>query len=153
MAKRLYVGNLPYSITDESLKNLFSKYGEVTEAEVVKNKFNGRSKGFGFVSIDSDSEADKAINEMNGKEIEGRAVVVTEAKPFDPNKPRPKRSFGGSGGRSFGGRSFGGRNSGRSFGNRDSGGRSFGRRYERDKGESYEGTDQGDEGSSIDEGY
>ncbi|HRZ85841.1 MAG TPA: RNA-binding protein [Candidatus Paceibacterota bacterium] len=122
MSKRLYIGNLPFSVTNDALKQLFSEYGEISESGVVVNKFNGRSKGFGFVTVSDDSQAEKAISEMNGKEVEGRAIVVTEAKPFDPDKPRPRRNFGGG----FGGRREGGFNRDR--------GRSFGRRsYSRDE--------------------
>lgn len=126
MSKRLYVGNLPFSMTDEGLKALFSAYQEIEEVNVITNKFNGRSKGFGFVTLADDAEGDKAISEMNGKEIEGRKIIVSEAKPFDPDKPRPRRSFGSGG--SFGGSrgrsgGFGG-SRGRFGGNRE---RRFGR--------------------------
>ena len=98
MSKRLYVGNLPFSTTNEELNKMFSHYGTVTEAQVVVNKFSGRSKGFGFVTLQDDAHASKAIAEMNGKEVNGRKIVVNEAKPFDPNAPRPeRRSFGGRG--------------------------------------------------------
>ena len=91
---------------------MFSSYGEVTEAVIITNKFSGRSKGFGFITLTDDTQAAKAITEMNGKDIEGRKLTVNEAKPFDPNAPRPeRRSFGGSRGGGFGGRGggFGGR--------------------------------------------
>ena len=88
MSKRTYVGNLPFSVTLEQLKEIFSKYGEIEEATIVTNKFSGRSKGFGFVEFKEDSAADAAISEMNNKEIEGREIVVKEAMPFDPDKPR-----------------------------------------------------------------
>ena len=92
MEKRIYVGNLPFSVTQEKLKEHFSKYGEIEEATVITNKFSGRSKGFGFVSFKDESSAEKAIAEMNKKEVEGRPLNVKEAIPFDENKPR-KRSF------------------------------------------------------------
>jgi len=111
MSKRLFVGNLPFSLTQEGLKNLFSKYGALGETVVVTNKFNGRSKGFGFVTIEDDAQAANAIAEMNGSDLEGRKITVNEATPFDPNKPRPERRSGGFGqrGGGFGGpRRFGG---------------------------------------------
>ena len=108
---KIYVGNLPFSVDDEGLKNIFSGF-EVSEASVIKNKFSGRSKGFCFVTIDDEESAKKAISELNDKDVEGRQLKVSEAKPFDPDKPRPRRDFGDRGdrGRSFGGgrRSFGG---------------------------------------------
>ena len=117
---KLYVGNLPFSVDDSKLKELFSGF-EVEEATVIKDKFNGRSKGFGFVVINDDEAAKKAISELNDKEAEGRKLKVSEAKPFDPDAPRPpRRSFGDrprSGGFG-GGRSFGG-NRDRGHGGRD----------------------------------
>jgi RNA recognition motif-containing protein len=101
MSKKLYVGNLPFSIDEAKLKALFVTYGEVSEALVVINKFSGRSKGFGFVTID-DAGAEKAKAELNGKEVEGRKLFVNDATPFDPNKPRPERRGGFGGGRSGG---------------------------------------------------
>src|SRR3989344_4101642 len=101
MSKKLYVGNLPFTVTDVSLKELFSTYGEIAEATIIINKHSGRSKGFGFVTINDDAQATKAISEMNGKDVEGRQIVVNEATPFDPNKPRRDNFRGG--GRSFGG--------------------------------------------------
>ena len=109
MSKRLFVGNLPFNLTQDKLKELFSGYGSLGETVVVTNKFSGRSKGFGFVAVEDDSEADKAISEMDGKEVEGRKITVNEARPFDPDKPRPPR-------REFGGRRFGGDRGG--FGSR-----------------------------------
>lgn len=101
MSKKLYVGNLPFSVNSEKLKELFSAYGKVDEANVISFKDTGRSKGFGFITLSDDKEAEKAIQEMNGKEIEGRKLNVNEAKPFDPEAAprRPRRSFGGE--RSF----------------------------------------------------
>ncbi|MFA5992364.1 MAG: RNA-binding protein [Candidatus Pacearchaeota archaeon] len=125
MAKRLYVGNLPFSVTQEALKNFFSAFKSVGEVTIVVNKFSGRSKGFGFVEISDDEEAEKAIAELNGKDLEGRALFVSEARPFDPDKPRPER------------RSFGGREGGRSggYGGGRSGGFGGGRRFDRGDGE------------------
>lgn len=79
---KLYVGNLPYSTNDEALKQLFAEFGEVTEAVVINDKFSGRSKGFGFVTFADDAAAEKAVADMNGKEIEGRAIVVNVARPM-----------------------------------------------------------------------
>ena len=97
MAKKLYVGNLPFSVTQEKLKELFASFGDIEEAIVISNKFSGRSKGFGFVTFTDDATAEKAIAEMNEKEVEGRALKVNEAQPFNPDKPR--KSFGNRGGR------------------------------------------------------
>ncbi len=92
---KVYVGNLPWSVDSDKLKEIFSKFGEITEATVIKDKFSGRSKGFGFVTFASKEDADKAVSEMNEKEMEGRALKVNEAKPMDPDAPRQRRSFGG----------------------------------------------------------
>jgi len=86
MAKNLYVGNLPYSITQEQLSELFSEAGAVASATIITDKFSGRSKGFGFVEMSSDEEGDKAIELLNGKEIEGRPIKVNEAKPREDNR-------------------------------------------------------------------
>lgn len=79
---KLYVGNLPYSANDESLKQLFAEFGEVTEAKVISDKFSGRSKGFGFVTMTDDASAQKAIEGVNGKDVDGRPVVVNVARPM-----------------------------------------------------------------------
>ncbi|MEI7685272.1 MAG: RNA-binding protein, partial [Planctomycetota bacterium] len=81
MGKKLYVGNLSYGISDSSLEQLFSAYGSVQSAQVIMDRDTGRSKGFGFVEMGSDEEAQAAISSMNGKEIEGRALTVNEARP------------------------------------------------------------------------
>ncbi|MBU1129071.1 MAG: RNA-binding protein [Nanoarchaeota archaeon] len=94
---KTYVGNLPFTVDDAGLKKIFESYGEIEEATVIKDKFSGRSKGFGFVTFKDDAAAKKAIAEMNEKEVEGRNLVVNEAKPFDPDRPRtPKRNFNSS---------------------------------------------------------
>ena len=85
---KVYVGNLPFSVDDAKLKELFSAHGETEEATVIKDKFSGRSKGFGFVTFKEDESAKKAIAEMNDKEVEGRNLKVNEAKPMDPDRPR-----------------------------------------------------------------
>jgi len=90
---KLYVGNLPFSVDEEGLKNLFKDFN-AEEVTLIKDKFSGRSKGFGFVTIADDAAAKKAISEMNEKDIDGRNIKVNEAKPFDPDRtPRPKRNF------------------------------------------------------------
>ena len=107
MSKKLFVGNLPFSMTKEGLEKIFADY-ELDEAVIISNKFSGRSKGFGFVTIKDDAKAEEAISKLNGAEIEGRKLTVNEAKPFDPDKPRPERRFGGGGGGRFGGERRGG---------------------------------------------
>ena len=99
MGNKLYVGNLAYSVRDESLQGAFSQFGTVTSAKVMMDRETGRSKGFGFVEMGSDAEAQAAINGMNGQALEGRAIVVNEARP---REERPG-GFGGGGGRGFGG--------------------------------------------------
>jgi len=99
---KLHVGNLPFSVTDEELKNLFAEYN-AEEVSLIKDKFSGRSKGFGFVTISDDESAQKAISELNGKDVGGRELKVSEAKPMEERPERPRRSFGGDRG-NFGGR-------------------------------------------------
>lgn len=98
MAKRLYVGNLSYSTTDEGLRKAFSQAGTVESATVITHKDSGRSKGFGFVEMSSDEEAEKAIEMLNGKDLDGRQITVNEARPMEE---RPHREFdrGGRGDR------------------------------------------------------
>ncbi|HOD01450.1 MAG TPA: RNA-binding protein [bacterium] len=81
MLTKLYVGNLPYSINDDSLKDLFSSYGNVVSASIIFDRMSGRSKGFGFVELEDDNEAQRAISEMSEKEIDGRKIVVSVARP------------------------------------------------------------------------
>ncbi len=95
MGKKLYVGNLPYGVTDSDLQQLFGAHGTVQSAQVIMDRDTGRSKGFGFVEMSTDAEAQAAIAELNGKEVEGRALTVNEA--------RPKTEGGGGGGRGYGG--------------------------------------------------
>ena len=104
MGNKLYVGNLAYSVRDESLQQAFSQFGSVASAKVMMDRDTGRSKGFGFVEMGSDAEAQAAINGMNGQPLEGRAIVVNEARP---REERPG-GFGGGGGGGGGGRSGGG---------------------------------------------
>lgn len=84
MAAKLFVGSLPFSTTSEQLKEVFSKAGEVVEANVVMDKMTGRSRGFGFVEMSTEDAAKKAIAELNGTEVEGRKIFVSEAKPQAP---------------------------------------------------------------------
>ena len=93
MGAKLYVGNLPYSVTEEQLHQHFGQHGSVLSARIVTDKFTGRSKGFGFIEMSSDAEAERAINAINGTEFEGRNVVVSEARPQAPRES----SFGGGG--------------------------------------------------------
>jgi len=96
MAKRLFVGGLPYSTTSDELKELFSKIGEVTAADVITDKFTGQGKGFAFVEFADDANADKAIKDLNGTEFNGRKLVVNEARP---REERPQGGgYGGGGG-------------------------------------------------------
>ena len=104
MGNKLYVGNLAYSVRDDSLLQAFSQFGNVTSAKVMMDRETGRSKGFGFVEMGTDAEAQAAINGMNGQPVDGRAVVVNEARP---REERPG-GFGGGGGRSGGGGGYGG---------------------------------------------
>lgn len=92
MAKKLYVGNLDFGIDDQKLKEIFSQFGNIEEATVIQDKFSKRSKGFGFVTFSEDADADKAVSEMDQKEVEGRAIKVNEARPKEDN---PKRNFNG----------------------------------------------------------
>jgi len=97
MAKKLYVGNLSYSTTEDALRELFSQFGTVETVTIIKDKFTNRPKGFGFVEMSSDEEATAAIDGLNGKEVDGRPITVNEARPMED---RPRRTFdrGGSGG-------------------------------------------------------
>lgn len=90
MSIKVYVGNLAFAVTDKDLREAFAQYGEMTEVIVITDRLSGRSKGFGFITFADDEAAKKAIAEMNGKEIAGRAVKVSEAKPMEE---RPQRSF------------------------------------------------------------
>lgn len=106
MGKKLYVGNLSYDVESSTLQQLFSAHGTVESAEVIQDRETGRSKGFGFVQMGTDAEAQAAIAALNGQEHGGRALTVNEAKP------RENRTGGGSGGGYGGGRSGGGRSGG-----------------------------------------
>ncbi len=94
MEKKLYVGNIPYSLSGDKLKELFSAYGEVTDVFVVKDRNTGRPRGFAFVTFANGEDADRAVAEMNGKEIEGRNIVVSEARPpAERGGGRPREEF------------------------------------------------------------
>jgi cold-inducible RNA-binding protein len=110
MGNKLYVGNLPYSFRDDDLQQAFAAHGTVTSAKVMMERDTGRSKGFGFVEMGSDAEAQTAINAMNGQQFGGRGLVVNEARPMEPRPPRSGGGgFGGGGGGGYGG---GGRSGG-----------------------------------------
>lgn len=85
--KKLFVGNLPYSATQESLAEFFAAAGTVESVNIVTDKMSGRSRGFGFVEMSSEDEAKKAIDELNGKELDGRALIVAEARPMEERRP------------------------------------------------------------------
>ena len=108
MGNKLYVGNLPYSVRDGDLEQSFGQFGSVTSAKVMMERDTGRSKGFGFVEMGSDAEAQAAIEGMNGAPLGGRSLVVNEARPMEPRPPRT----GGFGGREGGGGYGGGREGG-----------------------------------------
>jgi RNA recognition motif-containing protein len=105
MGKRLYVGNLPYSISNSELQQIFEPHGTVTSAQVIMDRDTGRSKGFGFIEMGTDAEAQKAIQELNGAEVEGRPLTVNEARP----KAEGGGGGGGGGRGGYGGGGGGGR--------------------------------------------
>lgn len=107
MAKKLYVGNLPYSVDDEALHNHFAQFGNVDSAKVIMDRDSGRSKGFGFVEMSDDNAAETAIEKGNGAELNGRMINVSEARPQAPREGGPRR--GGFGGGRGGGHGGGGR--------------------------------------------
>ena len=121
MGNKLYVGNLAYSVRDENLNDAFAQFGTVTSAKVMMDRDTGRSKGFGFVEMGSDAEAQAAINGMNGQSLDGRAVVVNEARPREDRPGGGGGGFrggygGGGGGGSGGGGGYGGGSSGGGYG-------------------------------------
>ena len=124
MGNKLYVGNLPYSVRDEDLQQSFGQFGAVTSAKVMMERDTGRSKGFGFVEMGSDAEAQAAITGMNGQPLGGRSVVVNEARPMEARPPRTG-GFGGGGG-GYGGGAGGGGGGGGYGGGAGGGGRSGG---------------------------
>ena len=111
----IYVGNLSWSMTDDDLMNLFTEHGSVTSAKILKDKMNGRSKGFGFVEMEDDEAAKAAIAALNEIEVQGRKLIVNESQPRAEGD-RPKRSFGGGGGRGGYGGGGGNRGGGGGYG-------------------------------------
>jgi hypothetical protein len=131
MGNKLYVGNLPYSFRDDDLQQAFAAHGTVSSAKVMMERDTGRSKGFGFVEMGSDAEAQTAINAMNGQQFGGRGLVVNEARPMEPRPPRSGGGgfgggAGGGGGGGYGGGAGGGRSGGGGYGGGAGGGRSGG---------------------------
>ncbi|MDR2852693.1 MAG: RNA-binding protein [Burkholderiaceae bacterium] len=132
MGNKLYVGNLPYSVRDGDLQQAFSQFGAVTSAKVMMERDTGRSKGFGFVEMGSDAEAQAAISGMNGQPLGGRSLVVNEARPMEARPPR--NNYGGGygggddnrGGGGYGGNRGGGYGGGNRSGGYGGGGRSEG---------------------------
>lgn len=124
MGKKLFVGNLSFSMTDDALRKHFEAAGAVESAKIIVDKATGRSKGFGFVEMADDSSAQTAISQFHGQELQGRALTVSEAKPQAPREDRgPRGPGGGGGGRGFGGGGGGGR--GGFGGGRSGGGHRF----------------------------
>ena len=129
MNKKLYVGSLPYSVTEDQLRDMFTEFGALESVRIITDKYTGQSKGFGFVEMANEEDAQKAIDGVNGREMNGRTLVVNEARPEE------KRSFGGGGGGGgrggFGGgggggrRGFGGGGGGRGRGGGGGGGRTL----------------------------
>ena len=123
----IYVGNLLFDVTEDELREAFKPFGEVTEVRLIMDKFTGKSKGFGFIEMPSKEEAEKAIEELNSKEMKGRAMTVNEAKPKTDRGGRGRRGGfgGGRGGRGGGGErgGRGGRGGGGERGGRGGGGR------------------------------
>jgi len=103
MAKKLYVGGLSYNTTEATLKDTFAAAGTVETAVIIMDKMTGRSKGFGFVEMATEDEAKKAIETINGTELDGRTLTVNEAKPMEPRAPRTGGGFGGGNRGGFGG--------------------------------------------------
>ena len=127
MGNKLYVGNLPYSVRDSDLEQSFGQFGAVTSAKVMMERDTGRSKGFGFVEMGSDAEAQAAIAGMNGTPLGGRSLVVNEPRPMEPRPPRSGGGGYGGGGREGGGGGFrspygGGGRGGGGGGGREGGG-------------------------------
>ena len=122
MGNKLYVGNLPYSVRDGDLEQSFGQFGTVTSAKVMMERDTGRSKGFGFVEMGSDAEAQAAITGMNGAPLGGRSLVVNEARPMEPRPPRSGGGGYGGGGGGGGGGYGGGGGGGYGGGGREGGG-------------------------------
>ena len=115
MGNKLYVGNLPYTVRDEDLQQSFSEFGSVNSAKVMMERDTGRSKGFGFVEMGNDAEAQAAISGMNGQSLGGRSITVNEARPMEARPPRTG-GYGGGGGGGGGGYGGGDRSGGGGYG-------------------------------------
>ncbi len=125
MGKKLYVGNLSYSVDSSELEKMFSAHGTLASAQIISDRETGRSKGFGFVEMNSDSEAQAAIAALNGQEFQGRTLTVNEARPRE-ERPGGFGGGGGGGGRGGGGGGYGGSGGGRGGGGGYGGGRGGG---------------------------
>ncbi|HEX5358168.1 MAG TPA: RNA-binding protein [Aquabacterium sp.] len=151
MGNKLYVGNLAYSVRDQDLQDAFSQYGAVSSAKVMMDRETGRSKGFGFVEMGSDAEAQAAINGLNGQPVAGRAVVVNEARPREERPAGFRSPYGGGNGGGNGGGGFGGGRregggGGYGGGRREGGGGGYGGGGRREGGGGYGGGRGGDGG-------
>lgn len=107
MAKNLFVGSLPFSVTEDTLNQLFAQHGQVQSVNIIKDKYSGQSRGFGFVEMSTDEEAKKAIEKLNGYNLEGRNILVKEALPkptYTNTNRRSGEGYKGRGGRGFGGK-------------------------------------------------
>ena len=122
MGNKLYVGNLPYGVRDNDLEQAFGQFGAVASARVMMERDTGRSKGFGFVEMASEAEAQAAIQGMNGQPLGGRSLVVNEARPMEPRPPRSGGFGGGFRGEGGGGGGYGGRGDGGGYGGGGGGG-------------------------------
>ncbi|WP_286743761.1 RNA recognition motif domain-containing protein [Aquabacterium sp. UBA2148] len=145
MGNKLYVGNLAYSVRDQDLSDAFSQYGSVSSAKVMMDRETGRSKGFGFVEMGSDAEAQAAINGLNGQPVAGRAVVVNEARPREERPAGFRSPYGGGNGGGGGGGGFGG-------GRREGGGGGYGGGGRREGGGGGYGGGRGDGGGGYGRG-
>ncbi|CAN5137033.1 hypothetical protein BH09PAT2_BH09PAT2_02350 [soil metagenome] len=145
MNKKLYIGNLLYEVTDDQLRDQFSQAGTVVSAQVIRFADTGRSKGFGFVEMSSDEEAQKAVEMFNEQDLNGRKMIVNEARP--PGERRPR--FGGGGGGGFGG---GNRSGGFGGGDRRPSGGGGGRRFNNNNRDNRENRDRGNYGQQNDYG-
>ena len=153
MGNKLYVGNLPYTVRDEDLQQSFGQFGAVTSAKVMMERDTGRSKGFGFVEMANDAQAQAAINGMNGQPLGGRSITVNEARPMEARPPRTGGFGGGGSGDRSGGGGYGGGGGDRSGGG---GGRSGGGGYgggDRSGGGGYGGGGGGGVGGGGGGGY
>ena len=156
MGNKLYVGNLAYSVRDQDLMDAFSEYGAVSSAKVMMDRETGRSKGFGFVEMTSDAEAQAAVNGLNGQPVAGRAIVVNEARPREERPAGFRSPYGGSGGgggrEGGGGGGYGGGGGGGGYGGggggggRSGGGGGYGGGGGRDGGGGYGGGGGGGSG-------